>query len=77
MTSIFGYSKNYGSLTHETTIKDAVNIEDRRPFVPLKTIPFKHGRQNDFQRGAIFAGSPKRHISANQIWRNSATIVLA
>ena len=28
MTSIFRYSKNYGSLTHETKIKDAVNMED-------------------------------------------------
>ena len=28
MTSIFRYSKNYGSLTHETGIKDAVNMED-------------------------------------------------
>ena len=28
MTSIFRYSKNYGSLTHETRIKDAVNMED-------------------------------------------------
>ena len=27
-TSIFRYSKNYGSLTHETRIKDAVNIGD-------------------------------------------------
>ena len=27
-TSIFRYSKNYGSLTHETRIKDAVNMED-------------------------------------------------
>ena len=26
-TSIFRYSKNYGSLTHETRIKDAVNME--------------------------------------------------
>ena len=25
-TSIFRYSKNYGSLTHETRIKDAVNM---------------------------------------------------
>ena len=25
---IFRYSKNYGSLTHETRIKDAVNMED-------------------------------------------------
>ena len=25
-TSILRYSKNYGSLTHETRIKDAVNI---------------------------------------------------
>ena len=24
----FHYSKNYGSLTHETRIKDAVNMED-------------------------------------------------
>ena len=28
MTSIFRYSKNYGSLTHETRIKDAVIMED-------------------------------------------------
>ena len=28
MTSIISYSKNYGSLTHETRIKDAVNMED-------------------------------------------------
>ena len=28
MTSIFRYSKNYGSLTHETRIKDAVNMEN-------------------------------------------------
>ena len=28
MTAIFRYSKNYGSLTHETRIKDAVNMED-------------------------------------------------
>ena len=28
LTSIFRYSKNYGSLTHETRIKDAVNMED-------------------------------------------------
>ena len=28
MTSIFRYSKNYGSLTHETRINDAVNMED-------------------------------------------------
>ena len=27
-TSIFRCSKNYGSLTHETRIKDAVNMED-------------------------------------------------
>ena len=27
-TSIFRYSKNYGSLTPETRIKDAVNMED-------------------------------------------------
>ena len=27
-TSIFRYSKNYGSLTHETIIKDAVNMGD-------------------------------------------------
>ena len=27
-TSIFRYSKNYGILTHETKIKDAVNMED-------------------------------------------------
>ena len=27
-TSIFRYSKNYGSLTHETRIKDAVNMID-------------------------------------------------
>ena len=27
-TSIFRYSKNYGSLTHETRIKDAVNMAD-------------------------------------------------
>ena len=27
-TSIFRYSKNYGSLTHETRIKDSVNMED-------------------------------------------------
>ena len=27
-TSIFRYSKNYGSLTHETRIKDAVNMGD-------------------------------------------------
>ena len=27
-TSIFHYSKNYGSLTHETRIKDAVNMGD-------------------------------------------------
>ena len=27
-TSIFRYSKNYGSLTHETGIKDAVNMKD-------------------------------------------------
>ena len=27
-TSIFRYSKNYGSLTHETRIKDAVNMRD-------------------------------------------------
>ena len=27
-TSMFRYSKNYGSLTHETRIKDAVNMED-------------------------------------------------
>ena len=27
-TSIFCYSKNYGSLTHETRIKDAVNMGD-------------------------------------------------
>ena len=26
--SIFRYSKNYGSLTHETRIKDAVNMGD-------------------------------------------------
>ena len=26
-TSIFHYSKNYGSLTHETRIKDSVNME--------------------------------------------------
>ena len=25
---MFRYSKNYGSLTHETRIKDAVNMED-------------------------------------------------
>ena len=39
-TSIFRYSKKYGSLTHETRIKDAVNMGDLvclwRPFVPLK-----------------------------------------
>ena len=28
MTFIFRYSVNYGSLTHETGIKDAVNMED-------------------------------------------------
>ena len=28
MTSIFRYSKNYGSLTHETGIKYALNMED-------------------------------------------------
>ena len=38
---VFSYSKNYSSLTHETRIKDAVNVEDLkfvfwRPFVPLK-----------------------------------------
>ena len=27
-TSIFRYSKNYGSLTHETRIKVSVNMED-------------------------------------------------
>ena len=27
-TSIFRYSKNYGSLTHETRTKDAVNMGD-------------------------------------------------
>ena len=27
-TSIFRYSKNYSSLTHETRIKDAVNMGD-------------------------------------------------
>ena len=27
-TSIFRYSKNYGSLIHETRIKDSVNMED-------------------------------------------------
>ena len=27
-TSIFRYSKNYGSLTHETRIKDVVNMGD-------------------------------------------------
>ena len=27
-TSIFRYSKNYGSLTLKTRIKDAVNMED-------------------------------------------------
>ena len=27
-TFIFRYSKNYGSLTHETRIKDAVNMGD-------------------------------------------------
>ena len=27
-TSIFRYSKNYGSLTHDTRIKDAVNMVD-------------------------------------------------
>ena len=27
-TSTFRYSKNYGSLTHETRIKDSVNMED-------------------------------------------------
>ena len=27
-TSIFHYSKNYGSLTHETRTKDAVNMRD-------------------------------------------------
>ena len=27
-TSIFRYSKNYGSLTHETRIKDAANMGD-------------------------------------------------
>ena len=27
-TSMFRYSKNYGSLTHETRIKDAVNMGD-------------------------------------------------
>ena len=27
-TSIFRYSKNYGSLTHETRLKDAVNMVD-------------------------------------------------
>ena len=27
-TSIFRYSKKYGSLTHETRIKDAVNMGD-------------------------------------------------
>ena len=26
--SIFRYSRNYGSLTHEIRIKDAVNMED-------------------------------------------------
>ena len=26
--SIFRYSKHYGSLTHETRIKDVVNMED-------------------------------------------------
>ena len=40
MTSIFRYSKNYGSLTHETRIKDAVTWKISyvfwRPFVPLK-----------------------------------------
>ena len=44
MTSIFRYSKNYGSLTHETGIKDAVNMEDLicllatvRTLKPVKT----------------------------------------
>ena len=37
---MFRYSKNYGSLTHETRIKDVVNMKDLiffwRPFVPLR-----------------------------------------
>ena len=28
LPSVFRCSKNYGSLTHETRIKDAVNMED-------------------------------------------------
>ena len=48
-TSIFRYSKNYGSLTHETRIKDAVNMGDlicllatvRTLNVTLRQITFK------------------------------------
>ena len=46
MTSIFRYSKNYGSLTHETRIKDAVNMEDLICLLAtartLKTTQFKN-----------------------------------
>ena len=46
-TSIFCYSKNYGSLTPETRIKDAVNVGDLicllATFVPLirRYMPFR------------------------------------
>ena len=50
-TSIFRYSKNYGSLTHETRIKDAVNMGDL--ICLLTTVRTLNAAEGDFH-GGIF-----------------------
>ena len=45
-TSIFRYFKNYGSLTHETRIKDAVNMGDLICLLAtVRTLKGTNGRQ--------------------------------
>ena len=58
--SIFCYSKNYGSLTHETIMKDAVNMEDLicllatvRTLKGLRLCILPHQKQIFLHKGAL------------------------
>ena len=69
MTSIFRYSKNYGSLTHETGIKYAVNMEDL--ICLLATV-----RTLKVFAKAVFLNLPSIAINIHHIGKNSSMVVV-
>ena len=62
-TSIFRYSKNYGSLTHETRIKDAVNMGDL--ICLLATVRTLNTRE-ETGPGLAYLAEPKKILVYNR-----------